>query len=138
MDKNLCKKVWGTYLDRLAGNPAAAEKISRMKIKMCFICADHDLTLNVFFGDPEAPEGKCLSYSFDEKNNADLVLTQDSEGFHRFWHGRQDVIAELVRGKIKAEGDVGRALKVLPLLRPAFGLYPEVLQEMGLNEMVLS
>ena len=67
---------------------------------------------------------------------ADATLTMDTDVAHRFWLGKLNLIKSLTSGEIESEGSVPRMLKLLPVIKPAFKIYPEILKEKGLESIV--
>jgi hypothetical protein len=44
----------------------------------------------------------------------------------------------VAKGKIKQGGNVVAMLKLLPVVRPAFKMFPVILKEMGLEHLILT
>jgi putative sterol carrier protein len=66
---------------------------------------------------------------------ADATLKMDTDTAHRFWLGKLNLIKSLTSGEIESEGSVPRMLKLLPVIKPAFKIYPVILTEMGLGSI---
>ncbi|MEW6532512.1 MAG: dehydrogenase E1 component subunit alpha/beta [Thermodesulfobacteriota bacterium] len=66
--------------------------------------------------------------------DVEMILASDTS--HKFW--MQDLNVPLAIGtrKIVAKGSVQKALKLIPALKPAFALYPEILKEFGRNDLL--
>ncbi len=67
---------------------------------------------------------------------ADSTLTMDTDIAHRFWLGKLNLIKALTSGDIESEGSVPKMLKLLPVIKPAFKIYPELLKERGLESII--
>ena len=67
---------------------------------------------------------------------ADATLIMDMDVAHRFWLGKLNLIKSLTSGEIKSEGSMPKLLKLLPVIKPAFKIYPEVLKEKSLESIV--
>jgi 2-oxoisovalerate dehydrogenase E1 component len=52
---------------------------------------------------------------------------------HEFWLGKVNVPLALIQGKIVSKGPVNKALALLPAIKPAYGLYPSVIEKNGLK-----
>jgi len=65
--------------------------------------------------------------------DATLVMTTDTA--HKFWLGKLNLIKALTSGEIESSGSVPKLLKLLPVIKPAFKIYPEILTEMGLGSI---
>lgn len=47
----------------------------------------------------------------------------------RFWRGNYNLAVGLAKGEVKAKGPVSRILKLVPLAKPLFPLYRELIAE---------
>jgi 2-oxoisovalerate dehydrogenase E1 component len=72
----------------------------------------------------------------DDEGDAHLEMAQSADVSHQFWLGRLSVVKALATGKVRAKGDVSKALSLLPAIRPAFDLYPRVLRKLDLGHLV--
>jgi hypothetical protein len=48
---------------------------------------------------------------------------------HEFWLGRVNVPVAILSGKIVSKGPTNRALALLPVLKPAYALYPPIYEK---------
>lgn len=56
----------------------------------------------------------------------DVEMDMKSDVAHEFWLGKTSVPMAILTGKIVAKGPVQKALTLLPVIKPAFLIYPEV------------
>lgn len=61
----------------------------------------------------------------------DLEMIQSADTAHKFWMGSLSVPRALATRQVVSRGNVAKALKLLPALKPAFVLYADVLRELG-------
>lgn len=54
---------------------------------------------------------------------SELKLSMSADDGHKFWLGDLNVPMALARRKVKVEGPVGKLLKLLPAITPAFERY---------------
>jgi len=73
---------------------------------------------------------------FDGK--PEVIMTMNADFAHKFWHGKANLISALTRRQVTAKGDVPKTLKLLPILKPAYELYPRFLRKKGLGHLVMS
>jgi len=66
--------------------------------------------------------------------DVEMILASDTG--HLFWMEKLNVPLALAGRKIVAKGSVTKALKLLPALKPAFSIYPQVLLELGRNDLL--
>jgi hypothetical protein len=55
---------------------------------------------------------------------------------HRFWLGEVNVTVALARGQMKAKGPVAKVLKLVPLTKPVFPRYRQMLEEAGREDLL--
>jgi len=65
-------------------------------------------------------------------------MSMDADFAHQFWHGKANLVSALTRRQVKARGNVPKTIKLLPILKPAYALYPQFLREKGLADIVLT
>jgi hypothetical protein len=61
----------------------------------------------------------------------EVVMTMDADTAHNFWLGKVNVTVALARGQMKAKGPVAKILKLLPLTKPVFPRYRQLLVDGG-------
>ena len=66
----------------------------------------------------------------------DLELFQSGDVAHRFWLGALNVPLAIASRKVVSRGNIGKALALLPAIKPAFPIYRQVLVELGMEHMV--
>jgi hypothetical protein len=66
----------------------------------------------------------------------EVVMTMDADTAHGFWLGRVNVTVALARGQIKAKGPVAKILKLVPLVKPVFPRYEQMLHEAGREDLL--
>ncbi|MBS2000327.1 MAG: hypothetical protein U0103_18440 [Candidatus Obscuribacterales bacterium] len=55
-----------------------------------------------------------------------VEMFMKSDVAHEFWLGKIGVPVAILTGKIVSKGPVNQALALLPVIKPAFDLYPEI------------
>ena len=120
-------RIFSTLWDRILRTPSIADRLAGTHLIVRFRFSDFhtDLYLDAkgprmrFYWDPEEAADP----------DVDMILTSATS--HAFWMQRLNVPLAIASRKIIAKGSVQKALKLLPVLKPAFVLYPIVLSEMG-------
>lgn len=67
----------------------------------------------------------------------EVTMTMNADFAHKFWHGKANLVTALTRRQVVAKGNVPKTLKLLPILKPAYALYPRYLEEKGLEELII-
>jgi SCP-2 sterol transfer family len=66
----------------------------------------------------------------------EVVMTMEADTAHRFWLGKVNVTAALARGEIKAKGPVAKVLRLVPLVKPTFPRYEQMLLDAGRTDLL--
>ena len=57
-----------------------------------------------------------------------VEMTMDSEVANKYFQGKENVPIALARRRIKSSGDMKAALKLIPITKPVFAKYRELLE----------
>ena len=63
-----------------------------------------------------------------------MMLSADTA--HRFWMGKVNLTAALARGDIKAKGPVAKILRLVPLVKPSFKRYEQLIREADREDLL--
>jgi hypothetical protein len=72
----------------------------------------------------------------EERSKLFVDLSMSADTAHRFWLGRVNLVAAITRGIIKAKGPIPSIMRFLPIIKPAFAIYPRILEEKGLEHLI--
>jgi putative sterol carrier protein len=72
----------------------------------------------------------------DTSLEPEVVMSMEADTAHRFWLGEINVTVALARGQMKAKGPVAKILKLVPLTKPVFPRYREMLEEAGRDDLL--
>lgn len=93
-----------------------------------------DIQLKFEISDPAAvlwvgPDG----VEFGEQNlKADVTMQLAGDTCHAFWKKDLSLPVALAKRQIKSKGNIAKVMKLLPVLKPAYELYPEYMKQHGL------
>lgn len=59
----------------------------------------------------------------------EVEMTMKADTAHKFWFGKVNLVIALTRREITAKGSIPKVLKLLPVIKPAYALYPKYIQE---------
>ena len=75
----------------------------------------------------DCSDGKNLKIYSGECNIKPVIeMFMSAEVAHDFWHGKVNMPVAILTGKIVAKGPVNKALALLPVIKPAFDIYPDI------------
>jgi hypothetical protein len=82
----------------------------------------------------DCSDGQNMIIEAGDSNKKPVVeMFMKSSVAHEFWLGKVNVPLALIQGKIVAKGPVNKALALLPAIKPAYGLYPSIIEQNGLK-----
>jgi hypothetical protein len=132
-------EIYGYFLDRVLKDKKIGGKMAKARCVIKFIYTDPDCEITIDLKNPPAKPGYYGTFYLGPCDVKEDVWSQQSaDHSHRFWHGYENPIASVAKGKIKQGGNVMAMLRLLPVVRPAFRLFPIVLGEMGHAELIVS
>jgi len=124
-DKEELQAILSELWDRILRDEALVSSLSTVKILVQFDFKDFATSLFI------DNRGETPCYFWDKDEKADVMMILSSDTAHLFWMESLNVPLALGSRKIIAKGSIQKALKLLPALKPAFALYPQVLHDMG-------
>jgi putative sterol carrier protein len=65
-----------------------------------------------------------------------VELRMSADNGHKFWLGRLNFTLAMAQGKAKMTGSRSKALKLLPLTKPLFAKYEELLRSAGREDLL--
>ena len=132
-------EIYGHFLDRILTHEKIGPKMSRANIIIQFIYTDPDCEITIDLKSPPAKAGTYGTFHLGPCDlKADVWSKQSADHSHRFWHGLENPIASVARGKVKQGGSAAAMLKLLPVVRRAFEMFPVALRELGYDHLVLT
>ena len=103
-----------------------------------FIYTDPDSEITIDLRNKPKAEGYYGAvYLGPTDKKEDVWSKQSADHSYRFWHGFENPIAAVTRGKVKQGGKITTMLKLLPVVKPSFMRFPIVLKEMGYGDMIV-
>jgi len=125
----ILSKLW----DRILDTPAIVESVSGTRLIARFRYTDYSSELYI---DTSGPTPR---YYWNSKEDVkpDVEMILSSETGHKFWMEDLNVPMAIATRKIIPKGSVQKALKLLPALKPAFAMYPEVLRDSGREDLLV-
>jgi putative sterol carrier protein len=65
-------------------------------------------------------------FTGDNDLKPEVEMFMRSDIAHEFWTGKTSMPVAILTGKIVAKGPVSKALALLPVIKPAFEIYPNI------------
>ena len=127
--KEKMQAVLGELFINLMADPVVGPKFTKANVVIKYNISDPDGTLWLIPG--VDPEKRVIWGSTDIK--ADVEMTLSGDTCHKFWLKHISMPVALAKGLVKTKGPLPKVLKLLPLLKPAYEMYPEHAKAHGLS-----
>lgn len=120
--------------DKLMSDPAIRQKALDSKLLVKFVYRNPE---GEYWVDCTGDEVKVYPGGPPEPMNPDAVMTMELDTAHAFWCGQLNLLGALSSGEIEAEGSMPRLLKMLPVIKPAYEIYNNLLREKGMEDLII-
>lgn len=121
----------GKLFQDLNDDEELAPKFRKADTIVQYRYSDPDSQVTVKMIDGEEGQVDCGRTTFEPE----VVMTMDADVAHRFWLGKVNVTVALARGQMKAKGPVAKILKLVPLVKPVFPRYRQLLDDAGRSDL---
>jgi len=135
-DEHLYECIGGLF-DILGQDETIGKKLQASKLILRFSYSDPDSTITVNCQDPPTKEGYFIEWFRGPNDLKPVVeMSMKSDVAHKFGLGKVNLLAAITRRQIVAKGPIPKVLKLLPIIKPAYGIYKDLLQKKGYTEML--
>lgn len=126
------------FAERIFTHPAIAPRLKESKLIVNF----------KYYEDPDRWGGKeaeitvdCTSeeiklYTGPVDIKPTVVMRMHADTAHRFWMQKLNLMIAITKGEIKVKGPIPAVMRLLPVIKPSFQIYRELLQELGYYELL--
>ena len=132
-DAKMLYAVLMEFYELLKNNPEIGPKLAQSNLCVQFRYKNPSAVITI---DATGADLKIIQGDFD--GTPEVVLTMNADFAHTFWHGKANLVSALTRRQVKAQGNVPKTIKLLPILKPSYALYPKFLAEKGLRHLVMT
>jgi hypothetical protein len=109
----------------MSEDPEMGPRLREADTPQRFEFTDLDLVVNVRAGGPDEPN-LAWEWSDDVSWEPKVKMTMSSETANRYFQGKENVAIAIARRRIKAGGDVKAALAIIPITKPLYARYREM------------
>ena len=120
---SVMEDLWNMIKD----SPDMAEKLIASKLVVQFRYREPEGLMTI-----DCSDGKEMKiYVGHTQIKPVIEMSMKADIAHDFWLGKVNVPTALMMGKIVSRGPVPKALALLPVIKPAYVIYPKVLEDRG-------
>jgi hypothetical protein len=122
----------GRLFQELAADPELAPKFRKADTIVQYQMRDPESQITVDL----RPEHEMQVDLGPSDLDPEVVMSMEADTAHRFWLGKVNVTVALARGQIKAKGPVAKILRLVPLVKPTFPRYEQMLRDAGREDLL--
>jgi hypothetical protein len=119
-------------MDRVFGlmdeDPDMGPRLRDADVPQRFEFEDVDLVVNIRAATPDEGSNLVWVWSDDVAWESRVEMRMSSETANRYFQGRENVALAIARRRIKTGGDVRAALALIPITKPVFARYRELVE----------
>jgi hypothetical protein len=110
----------------MSDDPEIGPKLREADTPQRFEFTDLAMVVNIRAGGPDEPN---LAWEWSDEITWEpkVKMEMSSETANRYFQGKENVAIAIARRRIKAGGDVKAALAILPITKPLFARYREMI-----------
>ena len=123
-----CREVITRAFELMSNDPDMGPRLRAADTPQRWEFPDLDLVVNVTAADDDSRENLRWEWSDDVGWEPDVVMTMDSNIANRYFQGKENIAMAVARRRIKTSGDVKKALALVPVTKPVFKLYREMVE----------
>lgn len=121
------RQVMDRTFTLMSEDPEMGPRLRDADTPQRFEFTDLDLVVNVRAGGPEEPN-LVWEWSDDVDWEPRVQMAMSSETANRYFQGQENIAIAIARRRIKAGGDVRAALAIIPITKPLYPRYREMVQ----------
>jgi hypothetical protein len=125
-------KEFREVMDRTFGlmseDPEMGPKLRDADVPQRFEFDDLDLVVNIRAGGGDEQANLHWEWTDDVPWEAKVQMKMSSEVANKYFQGKENVPIAIARRRIKAGGDVKAALSLVPITKPVFARYREMVE----------
>jgi hypothetical protein len=123
-----CREVIGRAFELMSSDPDMGPKLREAETPQRWEFPDLGLVVNVTAADSGSRSNLRWEWSDDVPWEPEVLMTMDSDVANRYFQGKENIAMAIARRRIKTSGNVKKALALVPVTKPVFKLYREMLE----------
>ena len=120
------REVMDRAFTLMSEDPEMGPRLREANTPQQFTFTDLDMVVNIRAGDVNEPN-LAWEWRDDVAWEPKVKMEMTSETANRYFQGKENVAIAIARRRIKAGGDVKAALQIIPITKPLFAHYSEMI-----------
>lgn len=130
-DTDEAAQYLGRIWELLAADPEIGPKLAATNLVLRGRYTDPDFQATVTCRDGS------VKVEYGESDaQPDVTLTLSADTGHRFWLGSLNLPMAMARKQVQTDGKMSAVMKVLPFLKPAYGIYRDHCTAQGREDLL--
>jgi len=121
------REVIDKVFTMMSTDPEMGPKLRDAETPQRFEFPDLDLVVNVTYNE-DGEQNLRWEWTDDVPWEPEVKMTMDSDVANRYFQGRENVAMAIARRRIKTSGNVKKALALIPITKPVYAHYREMLE----------
>ena len=114
----------------MSTDPAMGPRLREARTPQRFVFPDVDEVVNVTYNDdPSSDECLRWEWSDDVDWEPEVEMKMDSSVANKYFQGKENIAMAIARRRIKTSGNVKKALNLVPITKPVFEQYRDMLED---------
>jgi SCP-2 sterol transfer family len=122
------REVMDKTFTLMSTDPDMGPKLRDARVPQRFEFPDQDAVVNITYREGGGEHNLRWEWSEDVDWEPKVVMTMSSEVANRYFQGKENVPLALAKRRIKSSGDIKSALKLIPITKPVFAMYREMVE----------
>ena len=115
------RELW----EQIKADPVMSQGLLRSQLIVRFHYLDPDGYITI-----DGSDGREIKITLGDCDAKPVVeVSMKADVAHAFWSGKENPAVALLSGKMSSRGPVNKALALLPVVKPAFQLYPGIVEK---------
>ena len=122
------REVMDEVFTMMSTDPEMGPKLRAAETPQRFEFPDLDLVVNITYREDGGDENLRWDWTDDVDWEPEVKMTMDSDVANRYFQGKENVAMAIARRRIKTSGNVKKALALIPITKPIYARYRELLE----------
>ena len=122
------REVIDRTFELMSRDPDMGPKLREAETPQRFEFPDLDLVVNVTYNDDDSTDCLKWEWSDDVAWDPEVQMEMTSDVANRYFQGKENIAMAIARRRIKTSGNVKKALALIPITKPVYAHYREMLE----------
>jgi len=122
------REVIDKVFTMMSTDPEMGPKLRDAETPQRFEFPDLDLVVNITYVEDGGEQNLRWEWTDDVDWEPEVKMTMDSDVANRYFQGKENVAMAIARRRIKTSGNVKKALALIPITKPVYARYREMLE----------